>query len=193
MSGTRGDFLIEFRHSGYVLIHAYGMFWDADDVDWNASWPLEDGYKSAFRLLGSRGVIKLKIRVADFRKARVVYVLHDDFGVYYVGLASSAGGIRKRLRDHRSDGHKSKWKRFSWFAFDGVTSRVDKETGLTILKSVQTSGKLTMSSMISDLDALLIELTGAKGNKNLGHFDRAEKWDQVRLYEVVEKLHKVAP
>ncbi len=176
-----------------MLIHAYGMFWDADDVDWYGDFPLDDGYKSAFRLLGSRGVNKPKIRVVDFRKARGVYVLHDDFGVYYVGLASSVGGIGKRLRDHRADVHADKWKRFSWFAFDEVTSKVDKLTGLTTLKSVQTGGKLAMPSMISDLEAILIELTGAKGNKNLGHFELAEKWDQVRLFEVEKALNKVAP
>ncbi len=92
-----------------LIIGAYGLFWQRNLVDWQShSW----------RMLGRQGLNKGTIQIVDFRRARGVYVLYDDVGVYYVGLASGVTGIGGRLKDHLNDQHDSRWTRFSWFAFD---------------------------------------------------------------------------
>ncbi len=87
-----------------MLIGAFGRFWEREQVDFNSY---------GWRLLGRQGIQAGTIRVVDFRHARGVYVLYNEVGVYYVGLASGLGGVGGRLKDHLQDEHGSRWTRFS--------------------------------------------------------------------------------
>ncbi len=96
--------------NGGHLFGAFGMFWNADEVSWSpGSGP------SAWQLLGRQYRNAGSIRLCDFRRARGVYILFDDFGPVYVGLARGRGGLGGRLKDHRSDHLGGTWSRFCWF------------------------------------------------------------------------------
>jgi hypothetical protein len=83
------------------------MFWERDFVQWNPG-----AGSSAAYLIGGRGTNKPALRMANFRKARGVYVLFDDHRSYYVSLAPGAGGLAERLKQHTSDVHRKRWTRF---------------------------------------------------------------------------------
>ncbi len=63
---------------GRGFIHAYGLFWSAHEVTWTG--------RGQFRLLGHIGTRRPD--VCDFRPQRGIYILHDDYGPYYVGLTT---------------------------------------------------------------------------------------------------------
>jgi hypothetical protein len=91
------------------------LFWNVDEVEWFPG----AGNRKRFRLLGRIGQRRGKLQVCDFRLVRGIYVLYDDYGPYYVGLARDRG-IGGRLRRHRRDVHAGAWDRFSWFGFQYV-------------------------------------------------------------------------
>lgn len=64
------------------LVGAYGMFWDRSEVFWR---PGQGPNK--WQLLGRRNRNQGALRVCDFRQAKGLYVLFDDYGASYVGLA----------------------------------------------------------------------------------------------------------
>ena len=111
-----------------VFIKSFGLFWRADEVDWNPG----KGAKGAFRLLGHRGVNLPGLRVADFRYQQGIYILHGNHGPYYVGLTKKQG-LGKRLKDHLTDDHADMWDRSSWFGFCSVLKGKD-DGGLCKLK-----------------------------------------------------------
>ena len=153
-----------------MLIGAYGTFWDRDLVNWNAH---------GWRLLGRQGLKRGTLKVADFRKARGVYVMYSDTGIYYVGLASGSNGIGGRLHDHLTDEHGKSWSRFSWFAFDSPSETETHPDG--VLKQEQwpsVEGKDTV--MIREMEALLIAVTDPPGNRSKTRFAFApDEWHQV--------------
>ena len=153
-----------------MLVGAYGVFWDARLVDWEA-------YR--WRLLGRRGMASGTIKIADFRKARGVYVLYSDTGIYYVGLASSESGIGGRLKDHRSDAHSGRWTRFSWFAFDGPSETEVYPDG--VLKHDEWAGieEAEDRVVIREMEALLLAVTSPPGNVQKTKFLAATEWLQV--------------
>lgn len=57
-----------------MLIRAFGLFWERDEVDWRP------GPGGQFRLLGRVGGKSKNLRVADFREQKGVYVLYNDHG-----------------------------------------------------------------------------------------------------------------
>ncbi|NNM45651.1 GIY-YIG nuclease family protein [Knoellia koreensis] len=153
-----------------MLVGAYGVFWDASLVDWNAySW----------RLLGRQGLNASTIQIADFRKARGVYVLYSDTGIYYVGLATGLGGIGGRLKDHRTDEHGGRWSRFSWFAFDGPSDTEMYPDG--VLKHDEWAGIEEASDklLIREMEALLLAVTAPPGNVQRTKFQEGTPWLQV--------------
>jgi hypothetical protein len=78
-----------------MLIKAYGMFWRESEVDWKPG----TGGGRRFELLGRRGANQGSLEIADFRQQRGLYVLYDEYGPYYVGLAR-ADSLGGRLRSH---------------------------------------------------------------------------------------------
>ncbi len=68
------------------LFGAFGMFWDRANVDWSPG-----GGPQAWQLLGVSG--GRTPTVCDFRLARGFYLLFDDHGAHYVGIARGSQGL----------------------------------------------------------------------------------------------------
>jgi hypothetical protein len=83
------------------LIGAYGLFWDRAAVDW------KPGPGNQWQLLGTIGERRPKLQICDFRRARGFYLLFNDHGATYVGLARGSEGIGQRLRRHNADSSKA--------------------------------------------------------------------------------------
>lgn len=151
-----------------MLIGAYGRFWERSHVDFDVH---------GWRLLGRQGINTGTIKVVDFRYARGIYVLYNEIGVYYVGLASGESSIGRRLKDHLRDEHGSGWSRFSWFAFDSPSLKggADGVHGVEFYQSVQ----VTDSQVIRDLEALLQVAMQPFANKSQTKFADASEWIQV--------------
>lgn len=171
------------------FIRCYGLFWSADEVEW---WPGR-GKGDRFRLLGRVGQYRGKVEVCDFRRQSGIYVLYDDYGPYYVGLARG-DSIGRRLRSHTRDRHAGKWDRFSWFGFRRVLTRRlsdgTRDLG-DVPKRLLTESRWT----IGDIEALLIQSLGTqhRGNWQEMRFAAARRWTQVMAHEVNRYLEKVRP
>ena len=61
-------------------------------------------------------------------KGRGIYALYDNYGLYYVGLTNFS--LRNRIRGHRTDRHRKKWNRFSWYQIPNIKYTKDIETAL---------------------------------------------------------------
>jgi hypothetical protein len=152
-----------------MLIGAFGKYWSRDLVEWDAH---------GWRLLGRQHLQRGKLAVADFRKARGVYVLYSDAGIYYVGLASASGGLGSRLKDHLADRHKNAWTRFSWFSFDSVSETETYDDGVIKHEPWETvEGSHT--DFIGDMEALLLAVTSPPGNVQRMKFRAGDEWLQV--------------
>ena len=151
-----------------MIIGAYGRFWERDQVDWGSrSW----------QLLGRQGLNQGTLQIADFRRARGVYVLYNEVGVYYVGLASGDQGIGGRLKNHLVDKHGSGWTRFSWFAFDGPGETQDADGVFRIEQ--KDSVDLEAPVLIRDLEALLQVALQPFANRSVTRFANGVEWIQV--------------
>lgn len=156
-----------------MLIQAYGLFWRADEVEWLPG----RGVKGEFRLLGRRGANRGTLRVADMRNQVGLYVLHDDWGVYYVGLTLEQS-LGTRIRQHLDDRHSDLWDRFSWFGFKQILRRRDAE-GLCELKPLASQTVGSPTDAVRDMEALLIQLHNPRGNRSKMTFRRADEWTQI--------------
>lgn len=167
-----------------MLIGAYGMFWSRHLVNW------QPGSGSVpWQLLGSLGVNAPGFQVADFRRARGVYVLFDDFGAYYTGLAMGSGGLGSRLKQHLTDGHAGRWDRFCWFSFDAVASRRSAD-GTTAIRRREKPVPSRDTEVIRELEALLITIMNTR-NTNQMRFLSAKQWRQVSHEDSEAALDKV--
>jgi hypothetical protein len=162
------------------FIRCYGMFWDRNEVDWSPG----SGNRNQFRLLGRVGKVAPKLQVCDFRTQRGIYVLYDDHGARYVGLARGQD-IGKRLREHTQDHLADSWERFSWFGFRSVLLRTNQHS-LQELGEVPARLVSNSDATIGDIEALLIQTLGTYriGNAQQMKFADAAKWEQVRRDEV---------
>lgn len=173
---------------GGSFIRSYGMYWNRHEIEWKPG----RGHGGQFRLLGRIGTNRGSIRVCDFRTQRGIYVLYDDHGPHYVGLAKSRD-LGLRLRDHTKDHLKHSWDRFSWFGFCRVLtgSRPDGTKRLARAPEVLLSNS---QRTIMDIEALLIQCLGTyrTGNIQKMRFASAEPWEQVRWDETdtyLQRLH----
>lgn len=154
-------------------------------------WSPGAGNGQSFRMLGRIGERRGTVKLTDFREQRGIYVLYDDYGPYYVGLARDQD-IGSRLRAHTRNRHKDNWDRFSWFGFRRVL-------GGTYEDGTQRLGKvperlLTESRWtIGDIEALMIQALGTqhKGNRMTMRFAAADQWHQVMDHEVVKYLERI--
>ncbi|WP_127903382.1 GIY-YIG nuclease family protein [Solirhodobacter olei] len=160
-----------------MQVTSYGLFWRADEIEWFPG----NGITNEFRLLGRIGKNRPSIRVADFRRQQGIYILFDEYGPAYVGLAKGER-LGARLRDHRQDHLAEKWDRFSWFGFNPVGATPDAE-GILSLDQPRSDVTEDTSATIGDLEALLIAAMGPKLNQQKMRFDEAEKWDQIGYWE----------
>ena len=81
-----------------MQVTSYGLFWRADDIEWFPG----QGNRNEFRLLGRIGKNRPRLRVADFRYQQGIYVLFDNYGPAYVGLAKGKR-LGERLKVHHND------------------------------------------------------------------------------------------
>ena len=158
------------KHS--YLIGAYGLFWRMDDVLW---FP---GNGRTWQLLGRRGTYRGTLRVCDFREARGFYILFDDYGANYVGLARSDHGLGSRLRNHVRDPKKS-WSRFCWFSFDDVVAH-RSAPGWSIVDRRDAVSQVNAETTVRELEALMIMVLGTRGQNQM-RFLAAQQWEQVTL------------
>jgi hypothetical protein len=166
-------------------IHAFGLFWKKDEVNWFPG----KAKKGAFRLLGRQGKNSGTLRMADFRGQRGIYILYGNFGPYYAGLTRRQT-LGKRLSDHLKNRHAGEWDRFSWFGFNQVLKKRNKG-GLHLLKTKMPRRKsIDPNTSIKEMEALLIKSMALK-NRADSRFVAAEEWRQVRLIEVDALLAKL--
>ena len=80
-----------------------------------------------------------------------VYLLHNDYGTYYVGLAKGEQGLGNRLYGHTRDHHADNWTSFSWFAFDTLLRTVDAHGHLKY-NPTPANRLLKPSDLVKDVD-----------------------------------------
>ena len=160
-----------------MQVTSYGLFWRADEIEWFPG----KGNRNEFRLLGRVGKTRPKIKVADFRRQQGIYILSDEYGPAYVGLAMG-DRLGNRLREHHSDHLEGKWDRFCWFGFNQVNNRAGKD-GVRTLSEPPVDLTEDTSTTIKQLEALLIAAMGPKLNVKKMKFGGAEKWEQIGYWE----------
>lgn len=134
-----------------------------------------------FQLLGVRGQRRDTVEVCDFRTARGVYVLYNDYGPTYVGRARGRQGLGNRLVSHHKDQSKD-WTRFSWFSFDR-TEPLTRRPGWRRPVSDDASAKVSADKAIDGLEAMMIAAFGTKQNKmTLGD---GQPWEQLTLEDML--------
>jgi hypothetical protein len=176
-----------------MLIQAFGLFWRAEEIEWEpgSGGKAPDGIaKSA--LLGRRGTNVPTLRVVDFWDQRGIYILYGNYGPHYVGL-NSRRGLGIRLKEHRYDRHAGLWDRFSWFGFARVL-KTRNIAGLNELSTVATLKTVDSKSMIREMEALLIHAMGVQ-NITKTRFPGVEgaQWTQVTRLERPILSRRLAP
>jgi hypothetical protein len=150
-----------------MQVTSYGLFWRADEIEWFPG----QGNRNEFRLLGRIGKNRPGIRVADFRRQQGIYILFDEYGPAYVGLAKGER-LGARLRDHHGDHLANRW----------VGAAPDKD-GVLSLDQPRRDVTDDTSTTIGDLEALLIAAMGPKLNQQQMGFDAAERWEQISQWK----------
>ena len=131
--------------SSESIIHSFGMYWQRDQVVWRSD-PVMIGKEQALS------------KPIDFGKQKGIYILYDHHTVIYVGRAIDRP-LGKRLNEHTVDRLGSRWNRFSWFGLLDVT----QEGNLRELEV-----KASLASLVSTLEALLIEALEPPQNRKRG-------------------------
>lgn len=154
------------------LVGAYGMFWDRESVMWNP------GSGDTWQLLGRRKVNVPALRVCDFRTAKGVYILYNDYGPTYAGIARGTGGLGQRLRTHHNKPpRKRNWTRFSWFTFDDVVDDDHAHHGWEVIQHRSKPVPTQSETIIREMEALLIKVIGTEQNSM--RFQNAKEWKQL--------------
>lgn len=158
-----------------MIVTAYGLFWQVDEIDWHPG----KGAKGKFRLLGRIGKYLPSRRVADFREQRGLYILYGNYGPHYAGLVRKQD-MGDRLKQHLSDEHEGMWDRFSWFGFCSVLK--GKDNGLQRLGKLALAKQLNPEHIIKDFEALITKGMDLR-NVHQSHFQNAEEWVQIKRDE----------
>jgi hypothetical protein len=167
-------------------IHAFGLFWKIDEIDWFPG----KGKRGVFRLLGRQGKNAGKLKMADFRGQRGIYILYGNYGPHYAGLTRRQT-LGKRLQDHLKDEHSGQWDRFCWFGYKQVLKATDRH-GLHILKAKMPKQKsIDPHTAIKEMEALLIKSMALR-NRADSKFIFAEEWHQVKMIEQEKFLSRLA-
>lgn len=164
------------------LIGAYGLFWERALVDWNP------GPGRQWQMLGAVGKNRGTLKICDFRRARGIYMLFNEYGATYVGLARGQQGFGQRLQTHTLPPKKQPkelrhapkdWSRFCWFAFDDVRPCADPYDPWAVLDlNDENSRSITVDSAVRELEALMIAAMGIKAQNQMRPLN-GEQWRQV--------------
>ncbi|RLJ62813.1 HTH domain-containing protein [Sulfurisoma sediminicola] len=127
------------------VIRCLGMYWQRDMVVW----------RNDPRIFGKQQALSKPV---DFGGQRGIYILYDHHTVVYVGRSVDRP-LGRRLFEHTIDRLGSRWNRFSWFGLLDVT-----DDG----KLVEVPPKVTLPTLISTLEALLIEALEPPQNRKRG-------------------------
>jgi hypothetical protein len=150
-----------------MLIHNYGLFWEAKQVLWQGAGR---GGRAALWGWGSRGK---KRGVVNFRRQTGLYVLYADYKPIYAGQAANGkSNLFVRLRHHWNVDLRGRWDRFSWFGTREVTS------GGTLARP--SKGTTTLRVMHDQLEALLLSAMELPQNKQGGKWSKAKRYTQER-------------
>ncbi len=156
------------------LIGAHGMFWEREAIDWHA------GRGQTFQLLGFRYERNPKLEVCDFRQARGIYVLFNEFRPTYVGRARGSAGLGSRLKSHAGDDYKD-WSRFCWFSFDSIVP-IQGEPNWRSVERDEGHRAIHADPAIDELEALMITAFGLRGSQNQMKLVTArEPWKQLTV------------
>ena len=175
------------------FIRAYGLFWEAGEVDWTGA-----GTDGRRELLGRLNSNSPALRVVNFWDQRGIYVLYNDYGPYYVGKTrGETMSLGKRLAQHATDKrspHCGRWTRFSWFGWRGVLKSRDS-SGFNKLRQVPEQLLTTSEATVGDIETLLIHALGTRnvGNGREERFAAALRWEQIWVHERSTYLNRVAP
>jgi hypothetical protein len=113
-----------------------------------------------------------------------VYILYDDYGPRYSGLARGTGGLGARLRTHHiKPPRKAEWSRFSWFSFDDVLDDA-KHEGWEAVRRRAKPVPTDAEAIIREIEALMITILGT--NQNRMRFQKAARWEQLPSFEAEE-------
>ena len=148
---------------GSYIIHAYGFYWERQDVDWTSS-----------RLLGSETANSDHV---DMSAQIGVYLLYDGREAVYVGRASE-DSMGTRLKRHTQDRLKTRWNRFSWFGLYGVD-----EAG----ELVKDTSESCAGDVIKALEAVLIEGLEPRQNRQQGEGLKGREYMQVKDPKLARK------
>jgi hypothetical protein len=176
-----------------VLIQAFGLFWRADEIDWEpgSGGRARDGLPRS-ALLGHRGTNAPSLRVVDFWDQRGIYILYGNYGAHYVGLNSSRG-LGVRLKEHRRDRHAGLWDRFSWFGFRRAL-KGRNWLGVSELAEVASYKAVQSHPMIREMEALLIHALGVQNLTKTRFPGVVEaEWKQVLRLERPILLERLTP
>lgn len=156
------------------FIRAYGLHWEAMDVDWDRG-----------ELLGRIGLRRPRLKLANFWKQNGIYILYNHYGPYYVGRTDGPTmSLGRRLKQHYMDSnaspHVDRWQRFSWFGWRRVLTSTD-DNGLQNLGKLPRQLLTQSSRTVGDIEALLMHTLGTRqlGNKRDESFAAALRWEQL--------------
>ena len=148
---------------GRLTVNAYGLYWDRNSVDWEAT-------TNNRQLLGAAGGIQV-----NFADQDGIYLLHNGNEITYVGKSrtpNAQAGLYSRLKFHHTDRRKTdRWDTFSWFGFKPVN-----ENG----ELLPTPESATIGDVIDILEAILIE--GLMPRLNMRSGDGAREWLKGNQY-----------
>lgn len=162
---------------GAHLVGAYGLFWERHLIDWHP------GAGKSWQMLGRRGVNAPGLRLCDFREAAGVYLLYDDYGPQYTGVARGGGGLGARLKQHHvREPHSIGWTRFSWFSFDLVVADHAELRGWSKIDWRSDSFSVDVDVASRDVEALLIKVLGLR-SQNQMQFLNAYAWNQLTPWD----------
>jgi hypothetical protein len=153
------------------LITSFGLFWRLDETEWQG----KAGARGRAGLFGRRGT-----RNVDFWSMPGVYVLYGNFGAYYSGITTKQG-VGQRIRQHsRSQKHRGKFDRFSWFGFGEISG--NKE--IYMVEQPRKVKPVSWSKVTNDIEAILHRAFPFRGNPagfgvRKGDPFKVEEWEQL--------------
>lgn len=166
------------------LVGAYGLFWGREEVNW------VPGSGRSWQMLGRQKSNRGTLQVCDFRKARGFYLLLNDYGVTYVGIARGAQGLGGRLRTHTKPTTKQPsemrhapkdWNRFCWFSFDSVEKPPSEAKRKQPWREVGFNDRaraIDVDVSAREFEALIIKVLGVKAQNQM-RFIAGQQWEQI--------------
>ena len=152
-----------------MIIKNFGQFWERNSIQWGRPGPTQRGHL--------KGYLRARGPKVDFRDQIGVYVLYDaGLAPVYVGQAGNGNKrLLARLNDHETDHLWNRWQHFSWFGFRGVNST---NHALTDKDKITKTFKEKGSSLIDQLEGILIAAMEPKLNKQGAKWSGADEYFQ---------------